>query len=55
MAPSAAQRLRSHHYGTAGLLLVVVASFYFLLYKSFHRVNEKYEPVLMEIEESGPR
>jgi glucose dehydrogenase len=49
------ERLRSHHYGTAGLLLVVVASFYFLLYKSFHHVDEKYAPVLMEIEESGPR
>jgi hypothetical protein len=33
----------------------VVASFYLFLYKTFHRVNEKYAPVLMEIEESGPR
>ncbi|HEX7518591.1 MAG TPA: hypothetical protein VF345_15030 [Chthoniobacterales bacterium] len=49
------ERLRSHHYGTAGLLLVVVASFYFLLLKSFHHVSEKYAPVLIEIEESGPR
>jgi|ERR1039457_845810 glucose dehydrogenase len=49
------EHLRSHHYGTAALLLVVVASFYFLLFKSFHHVNEKYAPVLMEIEESGPR
>jgi hypothetical protein len=49
------QRLRSHHYGTGVMLLIVVASFYLLLYKSFHRVNEKYAPVLMEIEESGPR
>jgi glucose dehydrogenase len=49
------ERLRSHHYGTGVLLFVVVASFYLLLYKSFHHVNEKYAPVLMEIEESGPR
>src|SRR5881275_2176619 len=49
------ERLRSHHYGTAALLLVAVASFYFLLLKSYHHVNEKYAPVLMEIEESGPR
>lgn len=49
------ERLRSHHYGTAGLLFIVAASFYFLLFKSFHHVNEKYAPVLMEIEESGPR
>ena len=49
------ERLRSHHYGTAALLLVAVGSFYFLLLKSYHHVNEKYAPVLMEIEESGPR
>src|SRR3981081_2329021 len=49
------ERRRSHHYGTALLLFVVVGSFYFLLLKSYHHVNEKYAPVLMEIEESGPR
>src|SRR6202171_1085119 len=49
------ERLRSHHYGTALLLFVTVGSFYFLLLKSYRHVNEKYAPVLMEIEESGPR
>jgi glucose dehydrogenase len=49
------ERLRSHHYGTAVLLLVLVGAFGFLLYKTFHLVNQKYAPVLIEIEESGPR
>jgi hypothetical protein len=49
------KRLRAHHYIVAGCLLVAIASFYLLLFKSLKHANEKLLPKLMEIEEKGPR
>jgi esterase/lipase superfamily enzyme len=47
--------VRSRHFLTVGALLMVVASFYFALFNSFHHANEMLMPSLIEIEESGPR
>jgi hypothetical protein len=49
------QRMRSHHFITGGVLLVAVASFYLLLFKSLTHANDKLVPRLIEIEERGPR
>jgi hypothetical protein len=37
------------------VLLVIVASFYFVLFKSLRHANEMLMPHLIEIEETGPR
>jgi hypothetical protein len=49
------ERIRSHHFVTAGALLVVVLSFYLFLFKSLRHANEMLMPHLIEIEQSGPR
>jgi hypothetical protein len=48
-------RIRSHHFITGGVLLVVVLSFYLFLFKSLRHANEMLMPHLIEIEQSGPR
>jgi hypothetical protein len=49
------ERVRSHHFVTGGILLVVVMSFYLFLFKSLRHANEMLMPHLIEIEEAGPR
>src|ERR1043165_1548853 len=49
------ERVRSHHFVTGGVLLVVVLSFYLFLFKSLRHANEMLMPHLIEIEQSGPR
>lgn len=49
------QRLRAHHFITAGLLIVAVASFYLLLFKSLKHANDKLIPRLIDIEQRGPQ
>ena len=49
------ERIRSHHFITGGVLLVVVLSFYLFLFKSLRHANEMLMPHLIEIEQSGPR
>ena len=48
------QRIRTHHFVTAGLLLIVVASFYWLLFKSLKHADDKLMPRLIDIEQHGP-
>src|ERR1700682_1078202 len=45
------ERVRSHHFVTGGVLLVIVASFYFVLFKSLRHANEMLMPHLIEIEQ----
>jgi hypothetical protein len=49
------ERVRSHHFVTGAMLVVVVASFYLFLFKSLRHANEMLMPKLIEIEQSGPR
>jgi hypothetical protein len=49
------ERVRSHHFVTGGILLVVIASFYLILFKSLRHANEMLMPKLIEIEQTGPR
>jgi hypothetical protein len=49
------QVVRARHFVTAGVLLVSVAAFYFLLFKSLKHANEKLMPRLMNMEEQGPK
>ena len=49
------ERVRSHHFVTGGILLVIVGSFYLILFKSLRHANEMLMPHLIEIEQSGPR
>ena len=49
------QRLRAHHYIIGGSILVSVALFYSLLFKSLKHANDKLMPRLMEIEQKGPQ
>jgi hypothetical protein len=49
------ERVRSHHFVTGGILLLVVASFYAVLFKSLSHASEMLMPHLIEIEELGPR
>jgi len=49
------QRVRAHHYVMGGVLLVAVAGFYLLLFRSLKHANDKLVPRLMDIEQSGPR
>ena len=48
------QRLRAHHFITGGVLLIVVASFYGLLFRSLKHANDKLVPRLIDIEQRGP-
>ena len=48
------QRLRRHHFVTAGALLFTVAAFYYLLFSSLSHADDKLIPRLMEIEQHGP-
>ena len=48
------QRVRAHHFVTAGLLLASVASFYLLLFRSLKHANDKLIPRLIDIEQKGP-
>ena len=47
-------RLRAHHFIIGGCLLITIASFYFLLFKSLKHANEKLIPKLEQMEQSGP-
>lgn len=49
------KRLRAHHFIVGGCLLVAIAAFYLLLFKSLKHANEKLIPKLMDIEQSGPK
>lgn len=48
------RRLRSHHFIVGGILLIAVASFYLLLFKSLSHANDKLMPRLIEVEKHGP-
>jgi glucose dehydrogenase len=48
------QRVRADHFVTGGLLLVTVASFYLLLFRSLKHANDKLIPRLIDIEQKGP-
>src|SRR5207253_5419260 len=48
------RKLRSHHFITAGVLLVAVASFYLLLFQSLKHANDKLVPRLLDIEQRAP-
>jgi|ERR1017187_7209876 hypothetical protein len=49
------QRIRAHHFITGGVLLIAVASFYWMLFKSLNHANDKLLPRLIDIEEHGPQ
>src|ERR1043165_2413635 len=49
-----AQKLRAHHFVVGGCLLLAMASFYFLLFKSLKHAGDKLIPKMKEIEQSGP-
>lgn len=48
------QRVRAHHFIVGGALLVTIAAFYLLLFKSLKHANDKLLPKLQEIEKKGP-
>ncbi len=48
------RHLRSHHFIVGGVLVIVVAAFYLLLFESLSHANEKLMPRLMEVEKHGP-
>src|SRR5438045_7427032 len=45
------ERVRSHHFVTGGILLVVVGSFYLILFQSLRLANELLLPQLLELEQ----
>jgi len=49
------QRIRAHHFVTGGFVLLVVAAFYYLLFRSLTHANDKLIPRLIEIEQRGPQ
>ena len=49
------QRIHAHHYVTGTVLLVSVASFYLLLFRSLSHADEKLIPRLKQIEKEGPK
>jgi hypothetical protein len=53
-APTLA-RMRSIHWATAAVLLVVVSGFYGLLFKSVRYVGQRLGPKFEQIEEAGPQ
>jgi hypothetical protein len=48
-------RMRSHHWATAGVTLVAVIAFYWLLIKSMKIAGNRVGPRLHSIEQSGPQ
>jgi hypothetical protein len=48
-------RMRSHHWATAGVTLVAVVGFYWVLFTSMRIAEVKVGPKLESIEESGPQ
>ncbi len=48
-------RMRSHHWATAGVTFVAVVTFYWMLFKSMHLAEAKVGPRLHDIEQSGPQ
>ena len=49
------QRLRAHHFVTGGVILLVVASFYYVLFRSLSHADDKLIPRLMNVEQHGPQ
>ena len=49
------QRVRTHHFIVGGCLLLTIASFYLLLFKSLKHADQKLIPKLQQIEQSGPK
>jgi hypothetical protein len=49
------ERVRSYHFVTATALLLMISSFYLILFKSLRHANEMLMPHLIEIEQAGPR
>ena len=48
-------RMRSHHWITAGITLIAVMGFYWLLFKSMHLAEKTVGPRLHKIEQAGPQ
>jgi hypothetical protein len=48
-------RMRSHHWATAGITLVAVVTFYWMLFKSLNLAEAKVGTRLQQIEDSGPQ
>lgn len=48
------QRVRTHHYIIGGILLVTIACFYVVLFKSLKHADQKLIPKLQDIEQRGP-
>ena len=48
------KHVRTHHFIVGGCLLLAIAAFYLLLFKSLKHADEKLIPKLMQIEQSGP-
>ena len=48
-------RMRSHHWATAGITLVAVVGFYWMLFKSMKIAEQRVGPKLHRIEQSGPQ
>jgi hypothetical protein len=49
------QRIRAHHFITGGVLLIAVASFYWMLFRSLNHANDKLLPRLIDFEQHGPQ
>jgi len=49
------QRMRAHHWTTAGITVMAVLGFYLMLFKSVQYVGNKVGPRLQDIEEAGPQ
>ncbi len=48
-------RMRAHHWAVGGVMLVSVAGFYWMLFRSLHFAEARVGPRLHGIEESGPQ
>ncbi len=48
-------RMRAYHWTTSALALLVVLTFYLLLFASAKTIGRRYGPWLQDIEESGPQ
>jgi hypothetical protein len=48
-------KMRSHHWTVAGLTLVMVVAFYFLLFTSAKTIGNRFGSRLQDIEASGPQ
>src|ERR1700726_3643865 len=49
------KRVRAHHFVVGALLLITIAGFYLLLFKSLKHANDKLIPRLIDIEQNGPQ